>query len=152
MFWVFKKRPATEPSLTPPFLVRALEKLITERKNNSSISETSLPSSFFHYFDFASGYLGSSPDPGCEFPAFISPKNTEERSLCSLWHKYDRSIWASLMPKRQQFLSKIVQLRGKSANQKVRKGQKKSRDGVKMFGRRVGGYKNKAFASTLRCL
>ncbi len=30
------------------------------------------------------GYLGSSPDPGCEFPAFMSPKNTGERSLCSL--------------------------------------------------------------------
>ncbi len=30
------------------------------------------------------GYLGSSPDPGCEFPAFISPTNTGERSMCSL--------------------------------------------------------------------
>jgi hypothetical protein len=30
------------------------------------------------------GYLGSSPDPGCQFPASISPKNTEERSMCSL--------------------------------------------------------------------
>ena len=30
------------------------------------------------------GYLGSSPDPGCQFPAFISPKNSEERSMCSL--------------------------------------------------------------------
>jgi len=28
--------------------------------------------------------LGSSPDPGCQFPAFMSPKNSEERSMCSL--------------------------------------------------------------------
>ena len=30
------------------------------------------------------GCLGSSPDPGCEFPAFFSPTNTGERSMCSL--------------------------------------------------------------------
>jgi hypothetical protein len=36
-------------------------------------------------YDFVPpGCLGSSPDPGCEFPAFISPTNTGERSMCSL--------------------------------------------------------------------
>ena len=37
------------------------------------------------------GYLGISPDPGCEFPASISRKNMEERSKIILFNEYDRS-------------------------------------------------------------
>ena len=37
------------------------------------------------------GYLGSSPDPGCQFPASASPNNTGERSKIILLNEYDRS-------------------------------------------------------------
>ena len=42
---------------------------------------------------FVEGYLGSSPDPGCEFPASTSQKNTEERSKIILFNEYDKSEW-----------------------------------------------------------
>ena len=50
------------------------------------------------------GYLGSSPDPGCEFPASTSPKNTGESSKIILFNEYDEYKWASLMPKHDNFL------------------------------------------------
>ena len=49
------------------------------------------------------GYLESSPDSGCQFPASISPKNTEEMSKIILFNEYDESEWASLMPKHDNF-------------------------------------------------
>jgi hypothetical protein len=50
------------------------------------------------------GCLGSSPDPGCEFPASTSPKNTGESSKIILFNEYDEYKWASLMPKHDNFL------------------------------------------------
>jgi hypothetical protein len=50
------------------------------------------------------GYLGSSPDPGCEFPACTSPQNTGEKSKIILFNEYDESEWSSLMPKHDIFL------------------------------------------------
>jgi len=52
----------------------------------------------------APGCLGSSPDPGCEFPASTSPKNTGESSKIILFNEYDEYKWASLMPKHDNFL------------------------------------------------
>ena len=52
----------------------------------------------------AEGCLGSSPDPGCEFPASTSPKNTGESSKIILFNEYDEYKWASLMPKHDNFL------------------------------------------------
>jgi len=37
------------------------------------------------------GYLGSTPDPGCEFPAFKGPKITGERYKIILFDEYDES-------------------------------------------------------------
>ena len=49
------------------------------------------------------GYLGSSPDPGCEFLASTSPKNTGERSKTILFDEYDESEWSSLITNRDNF-------------------------------------------------
>ena len=39
------------------------------------------------------GYLGSSPDPGCEFPASTSQKNTGESFKTMLFDEYEESEW-----------------------------------------------------------
>ncbi len=44
-------------------------------------------------FIFTSGYLESSPGPGCQFPAYISQKNTGEISEIILFNEYDESEW-----------------------------------------------------------
>ena len=58
---------------------------------------TSTPTQWVTNFSWTPGYLGSSPDPGCEFPAFISPKNTEERNKIILSNVYEESNWWSLI-------------------------------------------------------
>ncbi len=45
----------------------------------------------------SSGYLGGAPDPGCEFTASTSPKNTGERSKIILYNEYGESEWSSVM-------------------------------------------------------
>ena len=50
------------------------------------------------------GYLGSSPDPGCEFPASISPKNTGKMSKIILFSEYDGSFVWSLITNHDNFL------------------------------------------------
>ena len=54
--------------------------------------------------DSTVGYLGSSPDPGCQFPASTSPKNTGESSKIILFDEYDESEWRSLITKDDNFL------------------------------------------------
>ena len=49
------------------------------------------------------GYLGSTPDPGCEFPAFKGPKNTGERYKIILFDEYDESDWWSLITNHDNF-------------------------------------------------
>ena len=61
----------------------------------SSLSSPSAPT--FSQFDQRrlqhrlAGYLGSSPDPACQFPAYTSPKNTGRKSKIILFSEYDRS-------------------------------------------------------------
>ena len=49
------------------------------------------------------GYLESSPDPGCQFPASISPNNTGEMSKIILFNECDKSEWRSLITKHEYF-------------------------------------------------
>ena len=60
--------------------------------------------SFFFVQAIYYGYLESSPDPGCQFPASTSPKNMGEMFKIILFNEYDESEWSSLMTKRDNLL------------------------------------------------
>ena len=82
---------------TEPRALRRLWERIQAREANVTLETlTPLEACLVNEIELintAHGYLGSSPDPGCLFPASTSPKNTGEWSKIILFNEYDKSKW-----------------------------------------------------------